>query len=266
MEFYYIIIINRKSQRENYKDDFHIEKIITKEQVLEAFQSDFTFIESLGDKIIVTNDNSLLNKYIVAINIEEFKLLCKKDYDKRKIRINPLHCFNYTEEVYRYFQKILNGTLISANMSYEMHTSYIKFIEDYVTIEKYYGWKENKNFNYFKTPKHYAGRPDFREIFNFWDIEEASIEEMSKILNTDILKISRPGFNSFSWESMENNILKYFDSRTFYRFYIAKSYLDFLKANSNHTMRITTRLDKNYYIEYHVTGLIYDETQDTPFV
>jgi hypothetical protein len=145
---YYIIIENRKSNREHKSNDFHLERINNRQDIRKILSSDSLWYHELGEFIIVTNDDELLKKYIVAINIEEFKMLCKVNFESRKIRINPLHSFEYDENVFKYLEKILNNELNSATMDWKYRGIYIYEMGEYAYGDEYNGWKENWEFNY----------------------------------------------------------------------------------------------------------------------
>lgn len=89
-----------------------------------------------------------MQKYIVTLNIEEFKLLCQITYDKSKIRINPLHILGYDQTVFDYYQKILKKEILSASMDWKYQGIFIEDMGEYAYGDEFNGWKENEELYY----------------------------------------------------------------------------------------------------------------------
>ena len=258
-EFFYILLINRKYRRENEINDFHVEKIFEIEDVNYLLEKAIqTF--SLGDYFIITNDSSMLEKYILTINFDEFKMLCRKEYDKRKIRINENHFQFYNAETFEYFSKVLNNEIVSASMSWNCETIY-PYDDSTIGIqnEEYEGWRENFEFEYFRTPNRYKTSTNDKPFY-INDLRKANIKQLENYISVNILDIGKPNFSDLNWE-WRNGTLRYYDKQKCVRFYISTELLKALSDSSNEIIEIKTKLDQNHYIEYHAIGFI-NQKQD----
>jgi hypothetical protein len=261
-EDFYIIIQNRY-YRHNYGDnDFHIEKI-------------FSRGTSGQDEIIITNDSKLLSKYLVVINEDELKKLCKLDtFVSKNIRINSEYFSKYDKNVYEYFTKIKDNKIISANMDFRRETVYPYDHDPNAGVdrESYRGWIENRQFNYFQTPERYKKNGNDSEIFEIENVSIGNLTIIKNLFNVNLLEIgnnsSKPDFN---WE-LRNNKLRYFDKTSSKRLYINKETLEYIQQNNDSVFTVETKLDCNHYIEYHITGIelsyddeIYEQNKDIIF-
>ena len=230
-EFFYILLINRKYRRENEINDFHVEKIFEIEDVNYLLEKAIqTF--SLGDYFIITNDSSMLEKYILTINFDEFKMLCRKEYDKRKIRINENHFQFYNAETFEYFSKVLNNEIVSASMSWNCETIY-PYDDSTIGIqnEEYEGWRENFEFEYFRTPNRYKTSTNDKPFY-INDLRKANITQLENYISVNILDIGKPNFSDLNWE-WRNGTLRYYDKQKCVRFYISTELLKALSDSSN---------------------------------
>jgi hypothetical protein len=250
---FYIILKNRTYKHENEDNDYHLERIISIDEVYDVCESEIDFT-------IITDDLKLLSKFIFAINVDELKMLCKiPDYNKKNIRISEHYFNSLNEKVYDYFLKILNNELISANMSWTYPTVYPYDDETIgVSFENYEGWVENKEFIYFKTPDRYKNPQDFTNIFHFENVKKADIKKLQKLINVNILEIGTQADISLNW-GIRNGLLKYYDTHSHKRIYISQDLLNQLKEDNELVFEVDTRLDKNNYIEYFITGLLNED-------
>jgi hypothetical protein len=260
---YYIVLTNRHYRHEFDNDDFHLEKVFSKDKVLEIIESE-TPNSNICDLLIITNDNQFLSKFIFCINDDEFKMLSRfKDFNERKIRINKSHFSSFNEIVFSSYIKIKNHDIVSANMSWSHNTTY-PYDDPSIGIDSkdFDGWVENKEFNYFETPVRYRKNNE-NKVFSFTDIKKASLKMLESLLNINILEIGNELNQSVNWE-FRNDYLRYYDKVSCKRFYITKELLDKLKADNEIEFVIETKLDKNHYIEYYVTGIYteYEEEED----
>ncbi|PVX46170.1 hypothetical protein C8C85_1996 [Flavobacterium sp. 103] len=263
---YYIVIHNQYSPR-GTKDQYHLEKVFTRNQILEIIDKESGYNFKSGYITIVTNDESFLDKYLFTINLDEFKLLCWKynndkskmpEYDSNNIRINCDFFHGFSQYIYQYFLKILNDDIISASQYYtEISYEAVDFSGfEYVNTEKHYeGWRENIDFIHFITPERYRKNND-ESIFHNNDYTEGNIETFKKLLNVNILEIGTDLAPNINWEWC-NGRLRYFDKISNKRLYITEELLQFLRNDNTINFLLKTTLDKNFYIEYYVTGLDY---------
>ena len=145
--FFYIVIQNRYYKLANKEDNYHLEKVFTKEEMLEIIEecnvrNDF----NVRYFIVITNDETFLNKYLFTINLDEFKMLCGvENYIEKNIRINSDYFFKFDEEVFTYFKKILNDEIISATMLWTCETYFPEYGD---VIENFEGSsRKNKSGN-----------------------------------------------------------------------------------------------------------------------
>jgi hypothetical protein len=273
---FYIAVEDRFYYHDGYTSDYHLEKIFDKEQVLDNIESKLR-----GRNVIVTNDKDLLCKYIKAINEYEFKMLCEFEnddfklgnYDFRldeddyfeidnnvnvKIRINPKYFGSFSSKAFEYFLRIKRGELVSASMDF-----IIEKIDTWeeknphrgvIDYEYFSGWVENKKFSYLKTPIRYLNKENTNTLFYFKDVKKADLKELENLVNFNITEIfeSKLDFDK-NWH-WEKGVLKYYDKISCKRLYIAKNHFDKIAENNDLVLMIDTRLDRNFYIEYHVTG------------
>lgn len=257
-EIFYILIKNRKFLRENQNDDFHIERIFSVNDIINIIEFE-VFNFEIGDIYVVTNDEKLLAKYFVTINIDDFKMLCKIDFDHKKLRISERKYHLFNEEIYRYFQKIRNEDIISACMNWKFKAIYPYDDQTVgVNIEIFDCWKENTYFEYFKTPARYKINQEENEIFNLPVVEEVSIIQLEKLINVNILEIGTDEFPNLNWE-WRNKMLRYYDRKSSKRFYITQNILRFISINPGVLLTIETKFDKNQYIEYYAKRVKYKD-------
>ncbi len=265
IETYFIIIENRHYRHEYDNDDFHLEKVFSKEEILEIIKKNVNEYFDNRDLLIITNDKELLTKFLVCINIDEFKMLCRiKNFEEKNIRINKSYFPNFSEQVFEYFSKIQENEIISASMSWSHSTSY-PYDDTSIGIDStdYEGWAENNEFSYFKTPFRYQKENSENEIFYLNDVRKGNIEIFKNLININILDIGNDENPNINWE-FRNNYLRYYDKISCKRLYITQELLNSLKANNNLEFNVVTKLDKNHYIEYYITGIFkeYDGDDD----
>ena len=248
--FFYIVIQNRYYKLENNEDNYHLEKVFTKEEMLEIIEdhnvrNDF----NVRYFIVITNDETFLNKYLFTINLDEFKMLCgAENYNEKNIRINSDYFFKFDEEVFTYFKKILNDEIISATMLWTCETYFPEYGD---VIENFEGWIENKQFSYFKTPGRYRKTMNDDRVFSFKDYKMGNLELFKKLVNINILEIETDKHPSINWE-WRNGLLRYYDKISSTRLYISDELLKALKDDNDINFKIQTKLDKNHYLEYYV--------------
>lgn len=252
-DLFYIVIENRPYRHEHNDDDFHLEKVFTKAEMLKIIEDyDKRNAFDIRYFIIVTNDKTFLNKYLFTINLDEFKMLCRrKDYDGKNIRINSEFFYEFDEEVYTYLEKILNDEIISATMLWVCETY---FPEHGDVIDNFEQWIENKEFSYFKTPARYIKSMKNDGVFTFKDHKTGNLELFKKLLNINILEIGTDINPMINWE-WRNGLLRYYDKISCTRLYISDELLKALENDNEINFKIQTRLDKNHYLEYYVIGI-----------
>ena len=255
-DIYYIVIQNRSYRREYGKDDYHLERVFSREEIIKIIDKEVLDNFDHSYFIIVTNDKTFLNKYLFTINIDELKMICSNnDYNKKNIRINPSFYFDFNNVNFIYFQKILDNEIITASMQWIRETD--DPYEDKsigITDDTFKGWIENKEFVYFKTPLRY--RIDINEdsVFSFRDYSKGNIETFKKMVNINVLEIGTDYSSNLNW-SRSNGFLKYYDRISCTRLYIYENLFQSLKEDNNINFHVETKLDKNLYIEYYVTGV-----------
>lgn len=259
---YYVVIHNRKYRHEYDTNDYHIEKIFSRDKILEIINSEVDDYYSTDDFRILTNDYTLLNRYLFTINKDELMMLCNiPNYVKNNIRINKDYYDNLRALEYSFIEKILNDEIISATMIWrnEIFSPY-----EYVTriTEKYFDqWEENKEFEYLKTPIRYRTTPSEDSVFKFKNYKIGNIDIFQKIVNINILEIGTDEQPNINWE-WRNGQLRYYDKISSTRLYIHENLLNHLKNDKSLNFHIETKLDKNLYIEYYVTGIVKKEYDD----
>lgn len=269
---FYMIVHNRYYLHEYEKDDYHLERILSNEQILkiiELEQHNFKLKDSRFENnnfIIVTNDSSLLSKYIFTISIDEFKALCKVEgFDKNKIRINLefFDGFSQRDIIYNYFQKIFDEEIISASMSWEFSTVYPYDDDSIGVTSKYFDrWVENKEFVYFETPRRYKKDVEKPEIFNLPDYKLITLDLLNKIFQTNILDIGIDKTSYYyNWDSKKEGVLKYYANALEMRLFIPEQIFSNLRQDNSLKLKVDTKFTKDYYIEYHITevDVPYDE-------
>lgn len=260
-ELFYIILINRHYRHEYDKDDFHLEKIFSKKQVLDIINSE-TPNANICDLLIITNDKELLSKFIVCINEDELKMLSYvKEFNDKEIRINKSFFSSFNAQVFENFNKIKNDEIVSANMAWTYSTVY-PYDDTTVGIDSvdFEGWVFNKEFSYFETPNRYKKNNE-KETFYLTDIKKGNIEVFKNLVNIDILEIGNEINQNVNWE-FRNNLLRYYDKISCTRLYITTELLNLLRVDNNLEFVVETRLDKNHYIEYFITGVYKEYEED----
>lgn len=253
-DLYYIVLINRYYRHECNGNDFHLEKIFSKDKILEIIEAE-TPNSKISDFLIITNDDQLLSKFIFCINESELLMLCRfESFSKSEIRINKYHFTFYDKIVYEKYIKIKNNDILSANMLWSSDTIF-PYDDPSIGIysEYFVCWVENKTFIYFETPVRYR-RNNENEVFSYADIKKAGLKTFERLLNINILEIGNEFNQSINWE-YKNDYLKYYDKVSCRRLYITKELLDKLKVDNEIEFVVETKLDKNYYIEYYVKGI-----------
>ncbi|WP_348702920.1 hypothetical protein [Tenacibaculum sp. 190524A02b] len=237
------------------------------DEILEQMEYD-DFIDHYNSYII-TNDRELLMKYIFAINVSDFKLLCgSNDFKIEDTRISKYYLRNFDNEVLFYFQKVKNKEIISANEDWSCTTierTYLGNGEFHFSvnegygemIEEYEGWVMNKNFEYFKTPTYYSNLENQNQPFRLKNIKTAKIEKINELLNIDIMKI---GKNNTFWEKRDGALLRYFDKISNKRLYLTQHVLDELNKDNSSILRIETTIDRDEIISYYVNGIFNERT------
>ncbi|WP_037320417.1 hypothetical protein [Salegentibacter sp. Hel_I_6] len=279
-DIFYIVIKNRFYYHNC--NCYHIEKIFSKKDVLGIVENIIKQManDDFEDKyhpFIVTNDNEFLLQYIFALNLSDFKILCgSKEFDENEIRINHRNFKKFDEEVLYYFSKIKNGEIISANQCWSFSTlervdfgngdfEYWENTGKGEFIQEYEGWQMNKEFEYFKTPLPYQKEDNKNKVFNFKNLETASIEELNELLNVNILELTFFEKEKKHWIPVGNQCLKYFDRESKRNLYLSQSILERLKTEQTLKLAIETTLDKEFFITHLITGLI-DENSDQVYL
>ncbi len=181
------------------------------------------------------------------------------EYDSNNIRINSSFFHGFSQNIYQYFLKILNGDIVSASEYYT--DEYFEFYDNVngftheLADSNYEGWRENIDFIHFITPKRYRVNNE-ESIFSNKDYTIGNIGIFNKLLNTNILEIGTDLAPNINWEWC-NGRLRYFDTISKKRLYITEELLQILRKDNNINFQLKTTLDKNFYIEYFVTGLDY---------
>jgi hypothetical protein len=254
---YYIIIQNNPYAYGEENDTYHLEKIFSREQILEIIEEN----KKDGDNFnlrhfsIVTNDPIFLNRYIFTINFDELKLLCNiPEYESSNIRLNSSFFYGFPKTMYSYFLKIYDGEIISANQywTFIKDDPYLQFSDGFL---QYQGWVENIKFIYFKTHKRYS-KEHTTAIFHNENYKQGNIEVFKKLLNINILDIGKNSNSDVNWEWFKGK-LRYYDKISSRRLYITEQFLQILRNDNTINFLITTTLDENFYIEYTVTGIDY---------
>lgn len=278
---FYIIVEDRfyhHTLHDGYTADYHLEKLFDKEQVINCIENKLR-----ESNIIVTNDEDLLSKYLKVINEDEFRMLCEycspdfkiEDYNFRldnleyfelddnkvKVSINSRSEYFgfFNTEAYEYFLMIKNGELVSASMDFTNHASWDDERSVNIEWEDYNGWIKNKKFTYLKTPIRYLNKEKTNTLFNFKDVKKANLKELKKLVNFNIAEVLNNKFNSNKNWHWEKEVLKYYDKTSCKRLYISKNHFETIAKNSDLVLMIDTRLDHNFYIEYHITGFLGQE-------
>ena len=256
-DIYYIVIQNRSYRQEYGNNDYHLERVFSREEIIKIIDKEVLDNFDHSYFIIVTNDKTFLNKYLFTINIDELKIICDiNDYNKKNIRINPSFYFDFKYMNFIYFQKILDNEIITASMHWIRKTDYP--YEDKsigVTDVTFNGWIENKEFVYFKTPLRYRNDINEDSVFSFRDYSKGNIETFKKMVNINILEIGTDYYSPYLNWRYNNGLLKYYDKISCTRLYIQENLFQSLKDDNNINFHVETKLDKNLYIEYYVTGI-----------
>jgi hypothetical protein len=233
----------------NMTGAIHLERIFTtKEGIISHIDGEN------GWSFVITNDRNLLKKYIVVFNEDEFKMFCgKNNYVKSNIRINKSnYLFSCSVNTFECYEKIKNQEIVSASAHRVQHED---FLGDYF-IDKYV---INKKFFLFPTPERYLRNEEKNKVFHLTDITEAGLLKLSELLNINILEIGKSeGDQNINWE-FRKDMLRYYDKESCRRLYISKEHLERLTKENNLIYLIDTQFDKNFYIEYYVTGVKGDE-------
>lgn len=258
-ENFYIVIDNRYFRHEHANDDYHIERVFDKKDILDLLENELKDPHFMScNSLVVTNDKKLLTTFLITINEEELKMLCRvSDFDKKQIRINKDYFEFLDKKVYDYFLKIKDGLLISATMDWTFETIYGGYDDPTIGVdsERFEGWIENKEFNYFKTPHRYLNEKESNKVFHLDDIKKANLETLKRLVNINILEIGKDDNNpNINWE-LRKDMLKYYDKISSKRLYISQKHLDLLSKNNELVFTIDTQIDQNHYIEFYVTGI-----------
>ena len=231
--------------------DYYLERIFELPTVISIIE------EELSERIIISNDEVLLSKYIVVINEDEFKMLCNlSEFKKQHIRLSKDYFKKINKEVYSYFLMIKDFEIVSANTTYSSETLY-PFQDDPTICQEHYsyeGWVINKEFDYFKTPERYNSSNDSDGLFFLKDVQVADLEKIKELVNVNVLSLGNETNPDQKWH-FEGEYLKYFDQVSSKRIYIKQESLDALIQDKNTVFDIDTRLDKDYFIEYYVLGI-----------
>ncbi len=190
------VIIEKIPFREEM-DEYHIEKIDTKEEILKIIEEnifdkiyiDNEYIHDHQFFLIVTDDYELLSKYIFTINEDELKMLCncELEYNKSNIRINKQFYPKYYLEIFDFYKQIVDGLLLSANLytitkteSWD-HFGQTHYATDIVFAE----WISNIFFKYSKRDLVYNTDEEAHKFVRNEYLIEADYQKLSEIFSTD---------------------------------------------------------------------------------
>jgi hypothetical protein len=282
MENYYIFFTQLFHKVE--ANDYHLEKIFDYEKVLEILNN-FNYEYERFESFIITNDQFLSNKYLLAINEEEFKSLCQLEYNEKQVRLSNKLLYqkssnqkNYTLffsnhiaiEIFDMYFKVKSDEIISASSTFDYEPSdtvyddegyEIGYRDDYHT---YTGLDDNVNFFYFETPGRYRTADSFSDIFYLKKIGIAKISAINDFFNVDILKIGNDETPDINWE-LKEDLLKYYDKKSCCRFLISLELLKEIKSYDDPYelfINTSTKLDKNHYIEHHANSIFFEKEID----
>jgi hypothetical protein len=255
---YFIVIVDKVRKGEFKECDFHLEKLISFEAALETLNNDENY-EYFSRFILITNNNYLIDKYEKAIKLKDFETLCfHKKFDPWKTEITfAFGNFDFIPEIYYYVNKLLNcSELYSVSMDWDI----IKFQpwDDYGPTEsskEFNKWIFNEYFLFFNTPSQYVKNNEYKSVFYLPITSQTRLETLNKILNCDILNIKNNIFPELKWGVTEE-YYKYYDKISKYRFFITPNQLQELEKQPNLVLKIETKIDKHYYIEFYVKSLL----------
>jgi hypothetical protein len=256
IELFYMVIINRNHNEESESGDYHLEKLFLREDAVKIIDEEIYDYTLIGDVIILTNDTTLLSKYIIALNIDELKMLCNiKSLNIQNIRISDRIFKSFSEEIFIWYTKIHEGEFISASMVREQNTIYpYKDETTRVCQENCSGWIGNNAFLYFKTPNRYKNTGQYSEIFDIVKLERANLEYLNSHFNVKLQDVGLDENKDLNWEFI-NGQLRYFDKVSSERLYISPENISLLNPETNPIFAIKTKLDRSFYIEHYVLGL-----------
>lgn len=252
ISYYYILVENRYKVYDHVINNYHLEKILTKEKSIEILEEESKYYKQKVLRILVTNDDSLHRKYFLALSLDDFKLLCNIDHDIDKIKISNKYFQNYDLELYKNFEGVLYGAFLSTTMSLESIETF-PYIDSSISVsrESYEGWKYNIEFNYFVTPKKYLNDKLKNNFQKYFQMKMMRISVINDLFNINIL--------DFRFWDESKGYYKYYDSISGKRFYIQ---MDVLKAINNHAspldIFVSTRakFDKKEYLEIYAENII----------
>jgi len=252
MEFFYIVV-------ERIGDvflKFHLERLMSFDQANNLL-SNFIYINEIP-QLVVTNDENLIAKYKAAITEHDLRAMCAQTFSKFHITLNPVQNKFLSTEIFKYFEVIKNFNIRSAHTIFK--TIYLESGEEFEVFDK---WETNIIFWYTKMPNRYSSTDATNEeIFNFKNIKIATLSDLNRFLNVDILSIGTSSNLRLNWEFVDG-MLRYFDPVTKFRLYMSPNLLERLKSTEpkgNIVTLINTRIDRHLYIEYVVTSFyLYDE-------
>ena len=244
------VIIEKIPFREEM-DEYHIEKIDTKEEIIKIIEEnifdkiyiDNEYIHDHQFFLIVTDDYELLSKYIFTINEDELKMLCdcELEYDKTNIRINKQFYPEYYLEIFEFYKQINDGLLLSANLYTMTKTeSWDHFGQTHYATEIVFAeWIRNIFFKYSKRNLVYNSNEKAHKFVRNEYLIEADYKKLSEIFSTD-----------FESEIKIKENLKLKDN--YYEYRNLKSNQTFLFAVPFHQTILEDRVSK-FNIETEIT-------------
>lgn len=247
VDYYYILVENRYKVFDFMVNNYHVEKILSKEKSIEIIEEESKYFKQKILRTIVTNDESLHRKYFLALGLDDFKSLCNIICNKDKIKVNPKYFPNYNSELYKNFEGVLFGTYLSTTMNI-ISDEVFPYNDSTTAVSREIdnGWKHESEFNYFVTPERYINdklKDNFSLYFQMKMMKISAINELFNINITDLKK----------WDESKG-YYKYYDSISCKRFYIQMNLLDEIRDSISPLdlfLSTWSKFDKNNYLEVY---------------
>ena len=210
---FYILVENRYGINEIIINNYHLEKILERNKAIEIIEEESKYYNQQVLRIIVTNDQYLLRKYFLALEIDDLKLLCHLSYDNNKIKISKNFFENYNAELFKYFEGIMYGFYLSATTCVENEETF-PYENETIGIghEVHSGWKTDVEFNYFVTPARYQNDQLKNSFYLYFQIKSITVAAINNMFSIDIITHE-------AWEESKGYIT-YYNPKNQKRLYI----------------------------------------------
>lgn len=246
------------------ENTYHIEKLFKLNQHQLILSESLNYFDDDYDpaikNIIITNDEYLTMQYLCAINEEDLKFLCNREFDQKHIRISGNYFPKLNSHFYDNFLKIKKKEIISYTFNTQKKINY-----------------PNYEFSFLETPKHYKKNNE-NSIFHYQYITEITLDELNDLFDIQLLHLGEDYYhiylssctknpNDYFWQFKNNDILRYFSKDNNISIYINIQKFKELKnlkvpTGKEINLLIHSTITDDFFIEYHIHDFDFVDKKD----